>query len=169
MPWASLYPELRMGLYWIPLSTLTVVAFLPQLRRSFTLGLGVLLVGLLAQYAAGFQVYYYTEWRYAAATRAIMAQIHALAPAGGTQPFRVGATWQEASSLNYYRDIFHLNSMAFVEGPMAFVEGNGLDEANCDFYVLMGDDRLVVDRRGLRVLLDDPISATLLAVPATRN
>jgi hypothetical protein len=152
------FPELRTGLYWIPLVTLASVAHAAQVHRGLKIALCVVFAGIIFVYAAGFQTRYYLEWRYCAATRPIMEKIKSIAPVGSANPLRIGATWQLEPSLNFYRDMFHLDWLEELQREP-------VEKLPRDFYVLIYADRALASKRHLRVLLDDPISGAVLALP----
>ena len=163
------YPELRTGLYWIPLATLATVALMAEVRRELAITLSLFSIGIVVQYAANFQTSYYLEWRYSAGARPIMERIRSLKPAGTTQPLIVGATWLLEPSLNFYRDIFHLDWFEEILPLGSGGERKSLEETECDFYVLWEDDRSLASKRQLRVLMDDPVSEAMLAIPEPHN
>lgn len=151
------YPELRTGLYWIPLTTLAVVCFAGVLPRGPSVTLGLVLSGLVDQYLAGFETRFYLEWRYCAAARPIMERIRSLTPAHPIRPLCVGGTWLMEPSLNFYRDMFKLSSIEEIRRQPP-------EETECEFYVLFRADRSLAARRQLDVVLDDPVSGVMLAV-----
>jgi hypothetical protein len=151
------YPELRTGLYWIPIATLGGIALAAQVGRSCATFLSLVFVGFVIQYAAEFQTHYYVEWRYSSAARPIAERIRSLAPKDPTQTYCIGGTWLMEPSLNFYRDMFQITWLAEVQRQPA-------EESACDFYVLLYDDRLLVEKRQLRTLLDDPVSGAILAI-----
>jgi 4-amino-4-deoxy-L-arabinose transferase-like glycosyltransferase len=151
------YPELRTGLYWIPLTTLAVVSFAEVLPRGPSIILGVALLGLVGQYLAGFQRRFYLEWRYSSAARPIMERIRSLTSVDPTRSHCVGGTWLMEPSLNFYRDMFKLTTVEEIRRQPP-------EETQCEIYVLLGVDRSLAASRQLHVVLDDPVSGAMLAV-----
>lgn len=151
------YPELRTGLYWIPLTTLAVVSFAGVLPRGSFVILGLALSCLVGQYLAGFQTRFYLEWRYSSAARPIMERIRSFASVHPNRPLCVGGTWLMEPSLNFYRDMFKLTSIEEIRRQPA-------EETQCEIYVLLGADRALAASRQLHVVLDDPISGAMLAI-----
>jgi 4-amino-4-deoxy-L-arabinose transferase-like glycosyltransferase len=151
------YPELRTGLYWLPLTTLALVSFAGVLPRGPSVILSLALSGLVCQYLAGFETRFYLEWRYSAAARPIMERIRSLASVHPNRPLCIGGTWLMEPSLNFYRDMFKLTSIEEIRRQPP-------EETQCEIYVLFGADRPLAARRQLHVVLDDPVSGTMLAV-----
>jgi hypothetical protein len=153
------YPELRTGLYWIPLVTLACVALTAQLQqRRLVMVLGLIFAGFVIQYGAAFQTAEYLEWRYCSPARPIVERMRLAPRDDAIQPHCIGATWQMEPSLNFYREMFHLTWLSEVRRQP-------VEETQCSFYVLLYDDRSLVSKRQLRVLLDDPASGAILAIP----
>jgi len=71
---------------------------------------------------------------------------------------RVGGSWVFEPTLNFYRVTNHYDAW------QPSVRQKSTDAA--DFYVLTNTDRDVVKTLNLRVLLDDPVSKSILAVPS---
>ena len=151
------YPELRTGLYWIPLTTLALVSFAGVLPRGPSVIVGLALSGLVIQYLAGFDTRFYLEWRYSSAARPIMERIRSLTSVHPDRPHCVGATWLMEPSLNFYRDMFKLTSIEEIRRQPP-------EETQCEIYVLLGADRSLATVRQLHVVLDDPVSGAMLAV-----
>jgi hypothetical protein len=151
------YPELRTGLYFIPLWTLTALLLAIYLSRPARVALALLSLAGVAQYGAAFETRYYAEWRYAAATRRTMELIRDRGPRPDGRPVRVGATWLLEPCLNYYRDRLALPWIA----PILRVPF----DREFDYYAVWGDDKRLVTQRHLQPIFDDPVSEQVLAVP----
>jgi Dolichyl-phosphate-mannose-protein mannosyltransferase len=155
------YPEQRTVLYWIPLLGLACVGIAKRLfdgrgpLRLLAWALSGFLVLCIVQFATQFNTRYYAEWAYCAATKDMMAAIrsrHALNPAG---PVRLGVTWQLEPGVNFYRTMWGLNwiEQVYRESP---------DNDN-DYYLLLYGDVGLVERRGLKPLIEDRLSGAVLA------
>ena len=70
---------------------------------------------------------------------------------------RVGGSWLFKEALNFYRLKNHYDHW------QPIVRQKAMDRA--DFYVLANTDRETVKALNLRVLFDDPVSQSILAVP----
>jgi hypothetical protein len=155
------YPELRTVLYWIPLLGLACLCLVKRLEDSGSAGrllggaLAVLLCVGVVQFLTQFNTRYYAEWAYSAATKDMMTVVRAQHAAAPASRVRAGVTWQLEPSLNFYRVMWGLDWLPPIERASP-------DAAN-DYYFLAFGDRDLVGRRGLKPLLQDPLSATLLA------
>lgn len=160
--WNLPYPADRTGLVYIPLTLLTVVTLAKVLRvQHGRMHLGWipmlgLAVSLTVQYAIQFQWNHFYCWIYDADNKAFLEKIRTdRTSAGG--PLHVGVSWQLAPSLEYYRLAKHLEWLAPVtrQGP----------EGEYDYYLLLEQDRIWVERKGLKVMYEGPVSRTILAKP----
>lgn len=160
------YPEQRTVLYWIPLLGLTCLSLMKWLHdtgrtaRMLAVPIGAFVVLSIAQFVTQFNTRYYSEWAYCAATKDIMAIIrdqHASRPG---DKIRLGVTWQLEPGVNFYRTIWGLDWLNKVnrESP----------DSDNDYYILLFNDTKLVERRGLKVLLQDKLSGAILAAPAPR-
>lgn len=156
------YPHGRTGLYLILLTTLCSLILwrmLDSVRapRWATLSVGLALSLLVAQYMVFLQTKHYTEWRYAASVKEVMAILRFRPSAG---PLRVAASPFLEPSLNFYRKLWRMNWMAPVrrENP----------DREATHYILLTEDHGLIVRRSLRVLFRDPLSGVVLAVPRDR-
>lgn len=161
------YPLDRTALYWIPLLTLLVLTAISMLRphRAASWLLGAPLAAFLGlavlHYAASFQVRFYAQWQYDAATRRFVRRICELQAAARKPRVRIGATWLFEPSLNFYRQRYRLIWLEHVtrDGP----------RGDYDYYVLgewSPDDWALLGERGLEVLERDPLSGAVLARPS---
>ncbi len=158
-----LYPYERTGLYLIPLFVLTALALPLALRRRraafLAAGLPVWLAGLgcLGQFVVQFQTTHYSEWSFDGSTKRIVKLIRENQARQSLARVRVGATWELEPSLNFYRRLYKLDWLEPVtrKGP----------DADYDYYVLLGGDAPLVEKRGLSVLYRDRQSGATLAAP----
>lgn len=160
------YPVDRTAVYWIPLFTWLCLTLMSACRErrplyfAVTLPLaGVLMLATL-QYALQFNVRFYAQWRYDAATKQIVNLIRAQQAVEQKSKVRIGATWLFEPSLNFYRQRYGLRWMERLtrDGP----------HGDYDYYLLhplVGEDIELVARRGLRVLYRDGFSGAVLARP----
>jgi hypothetical protein len=109
----------------------------------------------VVQFLTQFNTRYYAEWAYSAATKDMMTMVRAQHAAAPASRVRAGVTWQLEPSLNFYRVMWGLDWLPPIERASP-------DAAN-DYYFLAFGDRDLVGRRGLKPLLQDTLSATLLA------
>jgi hypothetical protein len=142
-----------LGLAWVGLAKRLFDGTAPL--RALAWMLSGFLVLCIVQFATQFNTRYYAEWSYCAATKDMMAAIcsrHVLHPA---RRVRLGVTWQLEPGVNFYRAIWGLDWMdeVYRESP---------DSAN-DYYLLLFGDVGLVQRRGLKPLIKDPLSGAVLA------
>ncbi len=158
------YPELRTVLYWIPLLGLTSLGLIKWLQDTgpttakLAIPVAAFVVLSIAQFVTQFNTRYYSEWAYCAATKDIMKIVrdqHAARPGG---KIRLGVTWQLEPGVNFYRTIWGLDWLNKVERESP--------DGDNDYYILLFDDTNLVQRRGLKVLLQDKLSGAVLAAPA---
>lgn len=145
-----LYPSARTGIYWAPFVTLAVLGLI---RKKYVgipaLAFALVSIGL---FAGGFTTGYYAEWKYDRQTKDVARMI---AARHGQREVRLGASWELESSMNFYRRRFRL---AWLKP----VEGTGPD-GDYDYYYLMARDAGMIEKRGLRMLLRDPETGSVLA------
>jgi hypothetical protein len=119
---------------------------------------GYAALGLLAAtYISQLETRYFIEWKFDASTKQLAKQIaadHAAHPKAAA--VRVGSTWVLQNSLNFYRKRQHL-------GWMSEVQRSDLQGAPFDYYVLVGDDRSLIEKLRLRVLYTDGLSGAVVA------
>lgn len=155
------YPEQRTVLYWIPLLGLAAVGFLKRLEvgsrveRILAVTLAVGLVLCVVQFVTQFNTRYYAEWAYCAATKDAMSMIRAEHAQTPRRRVRLGVTWQLEPGVNFYKAMWSLNWIEPVYRESA--------DGDFDYYVLLASDHGLVAQRGLKVLLDDKLSGTVLA------
>ena len=151
------YPQGRMALYWIPLVTLAAMLALSCTRAgSISRAAGwIVVVLVLAVDVSLLQVTTYADWESDASDRMLVDRLvddhH-----GSVRQVTVGGSWILEPSINFYRVTRRLDWLT----PM--VRRNPV--SGDDYYVLIREDREAVDRLGLRVIVDDPRTGTLLAV-----
>ena len=155
------YPEQRTVLYWVPLMGLMWISFTKlleqggRLRRIAAVSLGVLIVLCIVQFVTQFNTRYYAEWAYCAATKDMMEMICARHASKPQDRVRIGVTWQLEPGVNFYRAMWHLDWMEKAERQSP--------DGNYDYYLLLFDDVSLVERRGLKVLMRDKLSGSILA------
>jgi 4-amino-4-deoxy-L-arabinose transferase-like glycosyltransferase len=150
------YPELRTGLYLIPLVCVIVVAGVSAIPfRVARWVLAVPLVAACVLFAIQWNTSMYTEWQWDQNSRTVAKIIR------DRQPHRVGASWPLVEALNYYRDRFHLWN---VESLTRADPGGDFD-----MYVLLPENYDVLQKRGLREIYRDPKSEVVVALPGARS
>ncbi len=155
------YPEQRTVLYWVPLLGLMFVGLTKRLyesRRPLRLAavpMAVLLVLCVAQFVTQFNTRYYAEWAYSAATKDMMALICARHAAAAQDNVRIGVTWQLEPGVNFYRAMWRL--------PWMEKASRQSPDGDYDYYMLLFGDVSLVDRLGLKVLMRDKLSGSVLA------
>jgi hypothetical protein len=158
---AQPYPEMRTVLYWIPLFALAGLALVKRLRsgsRAQRIGAAPAIAVMLlcvVQFATQFNTRYFAEWAYCAATKDMMEIIRARHAATPDARVRVGASWELEPGINFYRAMWQLTWMepVFRESP----------DADYDYYLLLREDRSLIERRRLKLLLKDDLSHSALA------
>jgi hypothetical protein len=145
------YPELRTGLYFIPIITLILLLARRDANPS-RLGqaaIAIPLVVTLAMYLLQFDVRRYTEWDFDADTEQIAKMLRE------HNAVHVGASWELEPTLNYYRDHFRITSME----PVTRRDPDG----DFDYFVLLPGNQEIISKRNLTVLYRGPISGAVLA------
>jgi hypothetical protein len=109
----------------------------------------------VVQFATQFNTRYFAEWAYCAATKDMMEIIRARHAATPDARVRVGASWELEPGINFYRAMWQLTWMepVFRESP----------DADYDYYLLLREDRSLIERRRLKLLLKDDLSHSALA------
>jgi 4-amino-4-deoxy-L-arabinose transferase-like glycosyltransferase len=150
------YPADRTALYWIPLLGFSGVLVTIRLRSKIVSALALVILGaFILQFAGQLNTSWYSVWRFDASTKKAVDMIrerHAVTP---DQTVRIGATWPLEPSLNFYRDRYRLSWMQPVtrKGP----------EGEFDYYMLLYDDRSLVQRYRLSPILEDSLSGLVVA------
>lgn len=141
------YPIDRTGIYFLPLVSLVWLGFAARIAaaRVFAAALAVL-------FLVQFDTRRFALWEYDADTRALVAR---LAEAGKGKAVRLAHSWQLEPSLNFYR----------VKNRYGWMPPATRDPIvrGADYYLLMGDDRALMDAFGLVPLAEGRISRTVLA------
>jgi len=155
------YPAGRTGLYWMPMFALAgILAFARVRTHPICRGLGWLTIVLvLAADVLRFQTTTFADWSYDAPGRAIISRLTADHEKTGT-PVSLGGSWQVEPAMNFYRVTRGLDWMAPIERRPP-TPGD-------DYYVFMKADAGIAADLGLRTLMEDPGSGTMLAVPRGR-
>jgi dolichyl-phosphate-mannose-protein mannosyltransferase len=160
--WRIPYPANRSGLEYLPLIGLALVSLVKVLQGRADLwrfarwpALGLALLFTL-QYTIQFHWDYFYMWEFDADNKRILDRIQAVSPSPKS-PVRLGTSWQLAPSLEYYRDTKSLRWLAPTtrNGPYG----------DFDYYVLLEQDRGVVEDKKLKILYQGEISRTILARP----
>ena len=154
-------PVMRTGIYFLFLFPLALLSFLAGERKSLTRRLGwvflPVVVFLVLLYVPQFNAKATFDWRYDASTRKFTEVIELVRNYTASPNVRVGGSWLFKEALNFYRLKNHYDHW------QPIVRQKAMDPA--DFYVLANTDREAVKALNLRVLFDDPVSQSILAVP----
>ena len=129
-------------------------------RRALSI-VGAAMAALLAiNFALEFNVRYYLDWEFDAATRQAAAIIAQRRPRDSSRPVQVGANWLMRESLNFYRVSYGLDWVAEVTR----------DSPACtyDYYYVLADDLASLSRFGLEEIFRDRTARTVLAMPGVR-
>lgn len=155
-------PVMRTSVYFLLLFPLALLSFLSGEKGSAARRAGwcflPVIAFLLLLYVPQTWAKATFDWRYDASTRQFAETIESIRMRNGVNAIRVGGSWVFEPTLNFYRVKNHY------DGWQPVVRGKPTDPA--DFYVLSKEDRGAVNALQLRVLADDPISQSILAVPA---
>lgn len=155
-------PIMRTGVYFLFLFPLALLSFLPCEKDSPAGHLGwaflPIIVFLVLLYVPQANAKATVDWRYDAATKKFAETIEMIRRYTASPNIHVGGSWVFEPTLNFYRVTNHYDAW------QPIVRHKSTDAA--DFYVLTNTDRDVVKTLNLRVLLDDPVSKSILAVPS---
>jgi hypothetical protein len=155
-------PIMGTGIYFLFLFPLALLSFLSCERRSPSRRLGwaflPIVVFLVLLYVPQFTAKATFDWRYDASTKKFVEVIELVRNYTAFPNVHVGGSWVFEPALNFYRVKNHYDRW------QPIVRQKVTDAA--DFYVLTNTDRDAVKALNLRVLLDDPVSESILAVPA---
>lgn len=153
--WSNVpYPERRTGLYYVPLLTLLGLeaAFqAPRLLRLAASGLAVCLVGM---FLLSWNVRYYDEWLFDSSTRDLMR--HVQANRSRFPALRLTGSWPLLHGAIFYRTLYHLDWIV-VGHP------NDRPKEGQDLYLLTPEDWPLIEKWGLDVLVEHPVSRVRLA------
>jgi uncharacterized membrane protein len=153
------YPADRTGIYFPPLTMLSLVCVaeavkrLPSPGRYAAVPLVALSAFLAVQYMVQFNWDRFKVWPYDADSKRIVERLGALRT--GRERLSVGLSWQLEPSFNFYRDTRKLNWL-----PAFDRSGLGGDY---DYYVVIPQDRAVIKERNLTEIFRGPASGTILA------
>ncbi|HTM47772.1 MAG TPA: hypothetical protein VL285_03785 [Bryobacteraceae bacterium] len=158
-----LYPVRRTGLYWIPLLVLTCLALAAHIvntsrGRRAAVPFAAAGLALAAQFLSQWSVSRYAEWPYDSDTKRVVKRIIEDHKSHPSPEVTVGATWGVEPGVNFYRYRYRLHWMLPVVRELEGVKA-------LDYYVLRGDDRSLVEKRGLETLYANEATLTTLAVP----
>lgn len=171
------YPAGRMAIYVAPLAWLALLLLVRRLGRGTEPAAGaagwprvralardgsrwalLAVAGLgIARYALAIDATTYDTWAFDRSTRRYVELIRAREEAGPTRVVRLGVTWVLEPSVNFYRYRDRIRWMRPVDrsGPVGAH----------DYYLLVGQDRALVERMGLTVIARDDVAGSVLAVP----
>jgi hypothetical protein len=136
------YPLVRTAIYWIPLLTLLSLALLTHFHyRGLQAGGLVLAACFVALYLLRFQVSFYSEWQDDASIRLVARELRSRA---GNRPVRIGASFPEHVTMEFYRRRLGMWRWLPVE---RLATG-----ARFDYYVLLPSDSGLPAQRNLEVL-----------------
>jgi hypothetical protein len=146
------YPEDRTGLYFLPLTLLTLVGLAnASSRAAYALALLLLLV-----FAAQWNVRKFLIWEYDADTREIGARIAAAVSDKRPNSVRVACSWGLEPALNFYREKNRWTWMAPVtREPLA---------AGANYYAIISIDRQAIESLKLKPIYEGAASGTILAI-----
>jgi hypothetical protein len=155
-------PVMRTGVYFLFLFPLALLSFLAGERKSAARRIGWVFLPitmvLVLLYVPQINAKATFDWRYDASTRRFAEAIELVRNYEGALNVRVGGSWVFKDALNFYRLKNHYDHWQPV------VRQKATDPA--DFYVLANADHDAVKALNLRVLFDDAVSQSILAVPA---
>jgi hypothetical protein len=149
------YPWGRTGLYWIPLLTLFSLALLKWRGRWRAIAVPGLSLGCLClvQYARGFNLEAYGEWKSDSGILRVAREIRRVQPPNAKVRIRAGGGLYQ--SLNFYRDKYHWSDWDRAWGLPA--------DGEADFRVFEPWEADLVSKRGLTRLYTDPQTGLVLA------
>jgi hypothetical protein len=150
------YPELRTAMYWLPLLTLACLGIARAFPASYIrIPIVTALVLCVVQFATQFNTRYLAEWAYCAAGKDMVGIIRSEHRKEAGKKVNVGLSWQLEPVVNFYRVSWGLDWM----NPVYRTSPDG----PFDYFLLLNDDVRLVEQRGLKVLLRDPLSRVVLA------
>ncbi len=153
-------PLLRTALYFLILLPLPLLALLGPQSGKLERRIGIVSLPVLVFWAALYIPQWTArttaEWRYDASTREFAKAIEVMRVACHADNIRVGGSWIFGSSLNFYRLKYVYNHWQPIGRPEKPTEP-------ADYYVLSNADRWAIAARHLRVIIDDPLSESVLA------
>lgn len=171
------YPAGRMAIYVAPLAWLALLLLArrlgrgtvvpaadsgwPRVRVVARVGVRWALLAVaglgIARYVLAIDGTTYDTWAFDRSTRRYVEIIRAREEAGPTRVVRLGVTWVLEPGVNFYRYRDRIRWMRPVDrsGPVGAY----------DYYLLVGQDRALVDRMGLTVIARDDVAGSVLAVP----
>jgi hypothetical protein len=153
--WSNVpYPERRTGLYYVPLLTLLGLetAFAaPKLLRTVSAAVALCMVAL---FLLLWNVRYYDEWLFDASTRDLMRSVQA--NRSRFPVLRLTASWPLLHGAIFYRSLYKLD---WLEIP----HPNERPKEGQDLYLLAPEDWSLIEKWGLEVLEEHPVSHVRLA------
>jgi hypothetical protein len=143
--------------------TISALAGCVLLLRSFAAfqpagytGLGLIAAAAVI-FAAQMTTGHFYAWPFDASTNRLMDRIIRDNNAHGQPAFSIASTSLYGPSLKYYRKRRKLHRMA------PEIQTEQLQKATADYFVLAPADRNLIDRLGLRILVEDTFSGTIVA------
>ncbi len=158
-----LFPLGRTGLHLLVLFLLSssVAAHLTWRRpmaRVVAVPLAIALVLAAGWFAARWTTRVYSDWPFNAATGRIVEALRRQHARNPRDHVRVGASWLFEPGLNFYRHALGLAWMRPVD--------RSNPEGDFEYYILLPEDRHVMERLHLNLLFHDPATGASLAAPA---
>jgi hypothetical protein len=154
-------PLMRTAVYFVFLMPLPLLALLACERKSFEYRTGLVLLPLLLLltlfYIPQWTARATSDWRYDASTREFAKSIELLRTYKGAENISIGGSWIFEPALNFYRERY-----GYTHWKPVARNAKLTDPAN--YYVIAAQDKPAIQAMKLRVLVDDPISLSALAV-----
>jgi hypothetical protein len=126
--------------------------------RIAAVPLAVALILAAGWFATRWNTRVYSDWPFNAATRPIVEVMRERERRSPREGVRVGGSWLFEPGLNFYRRTLRLSWMRPVE--------RGDPGGSYDYYVLLPEDRGVMERLHLNLIYYDPSSGAALAAPS---
>ena len=154
-------PIMRTGIYFLLLLPLALLSLFCYQRRSIGHWTGLALTPVFVFWAALYVPQWTaratSDWRYDASTRDFAQTIEALRAYTGATDIKVGGSWIFEPALNFYRQKFGYTQWQPVPRNAKLTDP-------ADYYVISGNEREAIAAQHLRVILDDRVSGSILAV-----
>jgi predicted membrane-bound mannosyltransferase len=147
------YPEYRTAVYFIPLFTLLILAFLKTLDKIPWLQVvcALPLLAVVALYIAEWNVSVYGEWPFDSSSRTVAKLL------SERHPKRVYATGELVEALNYYHDRYRFSGFPSIDRFKT--------QGDFDLYVLLPSDYAKMQEKHLQPIFKDDRSEVVVAVP----
>ncbi|MBI1895920.1 MAG: glycosyltransferase family 39 protein [Acidobacteria bacterium] len=149
------YPELRTGLYFIPLFTVIWLLAVRTIQgERWRAAAASPLLAFILIYALQLNARTYTEWSFNAGNKRIMEVARNNRPFGRVG-VRMAASWELVQSLEYYRERYRFKWLEAIDKTEV--------DGDFDFYVLLPRDQGIIEKRKLRVLYENKVAEVVLA------